>query len=824
MRSFLSVASSSRVSVFVNRAIELYQAACLSSQQPLEDCWKALGGSASVSTLASLVKEDLQRRFDRGERPKVAEYLDKFPILTESNDRVVSLVYEEFCLLQEHGENPDSHEFCDAYGPWRDSLLSQLAYHRQLSLAVGSETPSVKFPSPGDCFDKYRLRSILGTGGVARVYLATEDDLGGRKLAIKVSASFGQEPAILAKLDHHNIVPILTVASSESGLRGICMPYRPGITLEQLIRRIGRGKPPRPARAIWDALEPVDAQDLRETLHFRAGWEGFPIRRTYADAVAWIGLSLANALSYLHGQGVFHRDIKPANVLLAYREGPQLLDFNLAQDPDAPENVNNALKGGTLPYMAPEQLKAFLDPAGWTKVGAAADLYSLGLVLKELLTGQVPDLPTTRGSLPREIQNLIDRRSAPRNSLAVDHPAIPPSLVSIIEKCLCFHPSDRYASAEYLAEDLQFFLDRKPLRHSPNRSKLERFVNWNHRNRHLSLTIFSVLVFSTLGFQVSAPSRVPDRADFRRAERLLDSGRPEDLNEARTSFDALHRMFPGSAWPTLHLALTLEKLGGDDAKRASDLMEEARKEEDAEEALTTRLRKNPRSATLLLNLGLFQYKERKDSGMARTFLQDAIKLDPGRCMSLVALAEVERTLNHPEESFRLLEKAIAIGESSKLETLVVYQLRTAIIPLAKKLAENIIDRVHSVSDREVASNFLDKLDEALQAQRRDWSSMNQATSGLETHVYTEHFFTGCLASCRAALAAERSDQEAAARLFAEAKSSFDHAFAAITPSMPNALTLYKQLEDERVKLDQRLDRFPELQNITAAQNVRLDEP
>ena len=105
---------------------------------------------------------------------------------------------------------------------------------------------------------------------------------------------------------------------------------------------------------------------------------------------------LAEALAYSHVKGILHRDVKPANVLLTLSNGPQLLDFNLAHDPHSADQARAALRGGTLPYMAPEQLEAYIDPERWDTVGAAAELYSLGLVLHEMLTGEPPEVPNQK--------------------------------------------------------------------------------------------------------------------------------------------------------------------------------------------------------------------------------------------------------------------------------------------------------------------------------------------------------------------------------------------------------------------------------------------
>ena len=102
------------------------------------------------------------------------------------------------------------------------------------------------------------------------------------------------------------------------------------------------------------------------------------------------------------------------------------------------------MKGGTLPFMAPEQLRAFLNPEAWSGVGAGADIYALGLVLRGLLTGQRPELPDPGLPLARAIGALHDRRLEKPLPVRKFNPAAPPALESIIGKCLEFDPSSRY--------------------------------------------------------------------------------------------------------------------------------------------------------------------------------------------------------------------------------------------------------------------------------------------------------------------------------------------------------------------------------------------
>ena len=224
-------------------------------------------------------------RFERGECPAVADYLERFPALTAEKDRVVSLIYEEFCLLEERGESPDPSRFCDRYAPWRDSLASQLQYHQLLSRMV-SPAASPRFPMPGEYFDRFQLGEILGKGGAAHVYLARDESLGGREVALKVSADRGNEPSILGRLDHAHIVPVLSVVfDAKTGLRGLCIPYRRGLPLDKVIQQVFPSSAPHRARALCDVVAELAPGGSGPGLK-RGEWPGYPVRGRYAEGVA----------------------------------------------------------------------------------------------------------------------------------------------------------------------------------------------------------------------------------------------------------------------------------------------------------------------------------------------------------------------------------------------------------------------------------------------------------------------------------------------------------------------------------------------------------
>src|SRR5262249_4616877 len=145
------------------------------------------------------------------------------------------------------------------------------------------------------------------------------------------------------------------------------------------------------------------------------GAEDGPLLLTLArlpmtDALLELACRLADGLAHAHDRGVCHRDLKPANILLADDGEPLLLDFNLSAEVCPGNSATAALIGGTLPYMAPEQMKAFRDGDAYPDF--RADIYSIGLILHELLTGRIPT-PVTKGPAQAAMERLIADRSTP---------------------------------------------------------------------------------------------------------------------------------------------------------------------------------------------------------------------------------------------------------------------------------------------------------------------------------------------------------------------------------------------------------------------------
>jgi hypothetical protein len=173
---------------------------------------------------------------------------------------------------------------------------------------------------------------------------------------------------------------------------------------------------------------------------------------SFAQAVCWLGARLAEALAHAHSRGVLHRDIKPANILLNRYGRPLLSDFNLAESSRRGRGREHF--GGTIRYMAPEHLDAFTQGGGPVAVDERSDIYSLGVVLYELLTGR-PFLPITLAGMQSQVlQTLAAQRRETAPSPRAVRDTIPVVVDRVIRRCLDPDPAQRYQKAEELVRAL----------------------------------------------------------------------------------------------------------------------------------------------------------------------------------------------------------------------------------------------------------------------------------------------------------------------------------------------------------------------------------
>ncbi|MDB5341528.1 MAG: serine/threonine protein kinase [Planctomycetaceae bacterium] len=384
-------------------------------------------------------------------------------------------------------------------------------------IGTQSQTSPVRplaLPDIGDDIAGFRLLKELGSGSFAKVYLAKQGDLADREVVLKISAIEGTEPQTMAQLQHTHVVPIYSVhEDAQLGVRAVCMPYFGGASLNKVIKKVwtdsavpATGKSliealdrvagPKPAvrsahRSTEVEHQTIEADQVETAQTTRMILAGLP----YVQAVAWIIARLAEGLQHSHERNVIHRDIKPSNILLNSEGQPLLLDFNVSQSIDF--SPAEATIGGTIAYMSPEHLRAMRErtPASNMLVNRRSDVYSLGLVLYEMLAGVSPFVDPSQASLNlRGLDARIKQRELPVPSLkGRSCLEIPWSLESIVRKSLAPRPADRYASASQLAEDLNRFLQDLPLKFAPELSRVEQIRKWGRR--HPRLTTASSVIF-----------------------------------------------------------------------------------------------------------------------------------------------------------------------------------------------------------------------------------------------------------------------------------------------------------------------------------------
>jgi eukaryotic-like serine/threonine-protein kinase len=263
----------------------------------------------------------------------------------------------------------------------------------------------------GNC----RIVEEVASGGMAVVYRAIQDPLG-RTVAIKalktsvateesIATRFEREARSLAALQHENIIHVYDF-HQERGALFIVMEFVQGTDLYDLLDRCGR----------------------------------LPY-----DVAAIAAMQVARALDYVHYRGIVHRDIKPANIMLSRSGGVKVMDFGIARDKNF-EDLTEAGTGiGTPAYMSPEQVLG-------DKLDSRSDIFSLGVVLYQMLTGKKPFVEDEQKSAMHKI------RLEPHMPVRKLNPEIPRELERIVDKCLEKRPADRWRSAQHMVIALERFL------------------------------------------------------------------------------------------------------------------------------------------------------------------------------------------------------------------------------------------------------------------------------------------------------------------------------------------------------------------------------
>jgi tetratricopeptide (TPR) repeat protein len=430
-------------------------------EQPDPHAFLAAAGVSSPGEVAAALAVDQWRRWHAGQRVPADDYLARHPAVAADPACALMLVYGEYLVREDLGEAPSREEYVARFPQYAAPLLAQFGFHAavagpstRLTAADGPSAVTLPArPAPAAALPEvpgYRILGELGRGGMGVVYKARQEALG-RVVALKMISAgpgaraellerFRTEATVVARLQHPSIVQIYEVG--EAGGRPYC------------------------------ALEFVDGGGLNEHL---AGTPQPP------RAAAALVETLARAVSAAHQRGVVHRDLKPANILLSFGGRPQgaedppprgrplneavpkVTDFGLAKllpgesgTPAPDEQTQSGAILGTPSYMAPEQAR------GRSKeVGPAADVYALGAVLYECLTGRPPFKADSSWETLRQV---IHEEPVPPARL---QPRLPRDVETICLKCLQKEPRRRYESAAALADDLRRFIAGRPIQARP---------------------------------------------------------------------------------------------------------------------------------------------------------------------------------------------------------------------------------------------------------------------------------------------------------------------------------------------------------------------
>lgn len=478
--------------------------------------------------LSRLVRIDQLERWQVGERPTAEDYFKDFPSLTVDQEIAVDIAYQEFLLREQWDEPPDAAVFAARFPDLAETLQRQVAFHHAILNLARDDTHTADhlaedtdeflhdLPDKLPAFPGYELLGVVALGGMSTIYKAIHLALN-RQVAIKVMADpfpskpsrhrFAREAQSIARLTHANIVGVFDVGEIAG------LPFL--------------------------VLEFVDGGALSD--HYR-GHIVAP-----RDAAKFVSV-LARAIQHCHDRGIIHRDLKPGNILLQHTAAPlsrtlaaetppplhswtpKVTDFGLSKLQTGEADSHATRAGailGTPAYMSPEQAAGDAE-----HIRSSTDIYSLGTILYELLTGR----PPFQGHTPLDVVQQVVR----------DHPIAPSRLTrglpitieTICLKCLSKQAEKRYLSCDELADDLERYLANEPIAARPP-TALEKALSWvRHYPVRSSLLGAAAVVLMVGILALNAHAQLLRQS---RADELVRSLTTAETGRVMSILDSLHR-------------------------------------------------------------------------------------------------------------------------------------------------------------------------------------------------------------------------------------------------------------------------------------------
>ncbi len=413
-------------------------------------------GTLRRMVLIELIKVDLEYRYGSdGEKLSLESYQAQFPDLAKPDGMPVDLIYEEYHVRRTAGETVDVNDCLTRFPEQSEAIIRVFKLHSPtVSMSLTGQQLTNSF-EPGDRIDDFYLMSNLGSGAFGSVFLARQESMQ-RMVALKVSADKGAEAQTLAQLDHPNIVRVYDQTRlPDQNLRLLYMQFAAGGTLQSVVRAARNSDAKSGqiiAECVSSALEATGVLSS-QSVSLKDGMS----RKPWPQVVCQLGVELAQALHYAHGQGILHRDVKPANVLLDANGTAKLADFNISFSSELEGSGPAAYFGGSLAYMSPEQLDA-CDPGHATQptdLDGRADVFSLGVLLWELTWGQRPfNNEAVVGNWCETLPSMAALRRAELPVPPASADPVQQRLLSVLQRCLAPDPNNRYQSGNALAQDL----------------------------------------------------------------------------------------------------------------------------------------------------------------------------------------------------------------------------------------------------------------------------------------------------------------------------------------------------------------------------------